>query len=88
MIIKARKRFITQLHKIKNLDLLNEVEFVVDYAAKSNVPENIPGFKWLTGYNSVGRIRVEKYRIGIRIDGQTLILICLMHKEEFYSNFP
>ena len=88
MIIKARKRFLSHLGKIKNVDLLNETEFIIDEAIKNNKPENIPGFKWLVGYTNLGRIRIENYRIGVRVDGNTLICICMMHKEEFYSFFP
>lgn len=88
MIVKARKRFLNDLSKIKSVELLEEVNHLLETINKSSSPEKIPNFKWLTGYSGKGRIRIGDYRLGVEVTGNTMIIKCFLHREIIYGQFP
>jgi mRNA-degrading endonuclease RelE of RelBE toxin-antitoxin system len=50
--------------------------------------EQIPNLKKLRGDDQAYRIRVGDYRIGIFIDGETIILARVKHRRDIYRHFP
>ena len=88
MIVKSRKKFFSDLGKIKSLDLIDHVEYIYLLAAGCRHAEDIPGFKWLTGYSSYGRIKIADYRIGVHIAGNAITFICFIHRSVIYEKFP
>lgn len=88
MKVGATKKFFSDLNRIKSLQLIDDTEFIYDYSAKCNSAEDIPGFKWMTGYPSYGRISIGEYRIGVKISGRTIIFRCILHRSVIYKQFP
>lgn len=88
MIVKVRKRFLTDLNKIKSIELLDDIVFLLDEAKAAEKPENIPGFKWLTGYKITGRIELSPYRIGVKVQNETIIFWTILHRSVVYKQFP
>jgi len=88
MTVKADKRFFRDLSRVKTLELLDAAEFIFDLAHTTSDIERIPGFKWLTGAEGYARISVGAYRIGLRVDGQTVIFKCFLHRSVVYKDFP
>lgn len=88
MTVKASKRFFSDLSKIKSLETLDAAEFIFDLASTCEGPEDIPGFKWLTGYPKHGRISIGAYRIGVEMDTDTIIFRCVIHRSVVYRHFP
>lgn len=88
MIVGASKQFFRDLAKIKSLELLDDAEFIYDLAHRCTQPEEIPGFKWMTGYPTYGRISILDYRIGIKFSGNNFTFICILHRSIIYKHFP
>jgi len=45
-------------------------------------------FSKLEGYEHYYRIRVSDYRIGIKIEGDILVFMRVLHRKEIYRYFP
>ena len=88
MKVKVKKRFIKNLESLGRRELVDESEFALKSAEEASKPEDIPAFKWLTGYSNYSRIRIDDYRIGVRIDGDSITIICLLHRSVVYKEFP
>lgn len=88
MIVKTRKRFISDLAKIKSIELLEEAEYLIEQAEKCSKPDEIPGFKWMTGYANCARIKAGNYRMGVEITGNTIIFKCFLYRAYVYEQFP
>ena len=88
MIVKSRKRFLTDLSKIKSYSILEEVEQIINVCSTCNSATEIPGYKTMTGYPGCARIAFGDYRIGIKLSGKTIIFMCLLHRSIVYKQFP
>ncbi len=88
MKVGASKQFFSNLAELKSKDILDETEFVFDLAHQCQFAEDISGFKWLTGYPSYGRIALGKYRIGVKVSGNKIDFLCILHRSEIYERFP
>ena len=47
MIVKSSESFFKDLSKIRNIDVFDDIENILDLAHECSVPESIPGFKSL-----------------------------------------
>ena len=88
MKIALRKQFINNLQAIRSHELADDIEFLVNTVESSNNISLIPGIKKLKGYEDYYRIRLDDYRIGIKLSGDTVILVCIYHRAIIYQNFP
>lgn len=50
--------------------------------------ETIPNCIKLVGHEFFYRIRVGDYRIGFRLDGETVIFMRVVHRKDIYRFFP
>jgi len=83
-----RKRFISDMKGIKNKSLADDIQFIIDSIHKANSISGISGVKKLAGHKDYYRVRIEDYRIGIKVSGNTAIFICLLHRSDIYKQFP
>jgi len=88
MTPQITKRFRTDLARLKSPDTVDTVEFLFNHVKTCNRPEEIPGFKWLTGFPGLGRISVGNYRIGLEVSGEAVKFCCVLHRSVIYSRFP
>jgi mRNA-degrading endonuclease RelE of RelBE toxin-antitoxin system len=88
MIVKFRKAFFTDLKKIKDVRIVEEIEFIVDKAHNCSDPVDIPGLKFLRQYPEMARIEVAPYRIGVEILENTVIFKRVLLRSYFYLQFP
>ena len=88
MIVKYRKAFFSDVGKIKNLKIIEEIEFITEAANHCSIPEEIPGFKTLRQYPGMARIEIAPYRIGLEVIGDTIIFKRVIPRSYFYLQFP
>ena len=88
MKVAASKQFFNNLGELKSKDLLVDAEFVFDLAHKCQSAEEIPGFKWLKGYPNYARITLDNYRIGVKVMGNKIDFLCVLHRSVVYEQFP
>lgn len=89
MNIEYSSRFIKDLKSLKGTPSFDKIKTLVfEFAATIGSPDELPHFSKLEGYDQYYRVRVGDYRIGIKIEDDTLIFMCVLHRKEIYRYFP
>jgi len=83
-----RESFLKDLRNIKNAKLLAKVGQAIENAEESNAPYQIRNFKKLKGSDSYFRIKIGEYRIGLKMEQDTLIFVRFLSRKEIYRFFP
>ncbi len=89
MNVEYRKLFLKDLRKLKNQAIYQQIyELVFITLPEAKTLQDIPNVKALSGTINRYRIRVGDYRIGIELGDNTLEVMRLLHRREFYRYFP
>lgn len=76
------------MRKIKERALAVRVKEAIESIEQAATLQEIASLKALKNSTSYYRIRVGDYRIGLRLDGETIILVRFLHRKEVYRYFP
>lgn len=88
MKVEFKKSFLKELQKLKDKSLKNAIaDCIVQAETASNLTQ-IKNLKKLAGYDVHYRIRVGNYRIGIKIDNDTIFFVVFDHRKDIYKGFP
>lgn len=88
MIVKTDKSFDKDLNKIVDKVLLNKVADIMEKMLETDSINNLSDIKKLVGYNGYYRIRIGDYRVGFRLQKETIILERCLHRKDIYNYFP
>ncbi len=88
MIVKYRKSFFNDVQRIVKLKHVNDIEFITELAKDTATPDGIPGFKWLRQYPNMARIETAPFRIGVEVNGNSIIFKRVLPRSVFYLQFP
>lgn len=74
---------------MKGSDAYNRIHNVAfhDLPAIASL-QDIPNVKAMHGYENRYRIRVGDYRIGVEVTENSIEVIRVLHRKEFYRYFP
>jgi mRNA interferase RelE/StbE len=86
--IEFRKTFEKDLRKINDRSLLAKVKSVIIAVEAANSLDDIANLKKLKGDEGYFRIRIGDYRLGLFLDGETILFVRIIHRREFYRYFP
>ena len=88
MKVEYRKRFLKELARIpadhrKEIEdfVFKELPALQTVAASGNIER-------LKGYPGFYKIRFGEYRVGLRTEGDTIILERVLHRKDIYRYFP
>lgn len=88
MNILYQKRFLKQLAQIP-LDTRVKIEkFAFEDLPMANSIAEIGKIEKMRGYHDFYKARFGSYRVGIKIEGDNLILKIVMDRKEIYKFFP
>ncbi len=88
MKIDYRKGFLKELSKIP-LGVRSKVEdFVFEELPKANSIFGIGIVEQMKGYRSYYKVRFGSYRIGLKMENDTVILERALHRKDIYRYFP
>jgi len=84
-----RKLFLKDLKKLKKQPVYKKV-FNLAFTVLPEVKtlRDIAGVKSMKGHSKRYCIRIGKYRVGIEIHNNTVELMRVLHRREFYRYFP
>ena len=89
MDLKFENSFKRDLKKIKDKNVLEEVKKMIKNLEELNEVRNFKGnLKKLRSGKNFWRIRIGDYRIGLEIEGNTLIFVRILLRKEIYKYFP
>lgn len=88
MNVEYRKRFLKELARIPPAQR-REIEVYVfeDLLALKSISES-GKIERMKGYPGYYKIRFGDYRVGIRMEGEKVILERLLHRKDIYRYFP
>lgn len=88
MIVKIDKSFAKDLVQIKDQRLYNRIGDCIEQIQKADSLSQIGSLRKITLKSHYYRIRLGDFRLGIKVDGTTVIFIRALHRKEIYRYFP
>ena len=88
MKVEIRNSFKRDLSKIKDKFLLIKVKNTITQIKNSDNLSQIENKKKIVSEKGYYRIRVNDYRIGIKVEMDTSIFLRFLHRKDFYTYFP
>ena len=88
MKIEYRKKFLKELSKIPKEERSKIESFVFDELSEAKSIFVLGRIEHMKGYPSYFKVRFGKYRIGIKIERDRVILERALHRKDIYRYFP
>jgi mRNA interferase RelE/StbE len=88
VIVTFRKSFEKDLGKLRDADLFQKIQAVIEAAEVSVNLGDINNLKKLKADGDYYRIRVGDYRIGLVLDETGIVFVRVLHRKEMYRYFP
>jgi mRNA interferase RelE/StbE len=88
MIVKIDKSFAKDLAQIKDRHLCIRIGDCIEQVQKADSLSQISSLKKITLKSHYYRIRLGDFRLGIKVDGTTVIFIRALNRKEIYRYFP
>ena len=88
MKIEFKKSFLSDIKKLKSKSLKDSVTDCIKQVESSVNLTQIKNLKKLTGYDKYYRIRMGDYRIGVKIENDTVYFVVFEHRKNIYRGFP
>ena len=88
MKVEYRKKFLKELSKIPSR-IRRKIEIIVHNEVPSSKSIFETGrIEKIKGYPSYYKIRYNDYRIGIKVENDTVIFERVLHRKDIYRYFP
>ena len=84
MEISYHNQFNRDLRRLRNPSLATQVEQVIEELKAASTIRDVRGVSRMTNAGEHYRIRIREYRLGITMDGETVVL----PRGEIYRYFP
>jgi len=88
MKIEYTGTFLHQVKKIRDRSVKDMIDSAVLSVKKAAGTRNIPGLIKMEGYKIHYRIRIGRYRIGVKIEGNLVTFEKFGLRKDFYKTFP
>ncbi len=88
MQVEFKESFAKDLIKINSVTL-NKIKYVIEQIELADSLNSIAHVKKLkSSAQNYYRIRIGDYRIGLKLENDTVIIIRFLHRKEMYRYFP
>lgn len=88
MKVGFRDSFAKDLRGVKAKGLLDRVREVIEYVEKADSLAELPNLKKLKGGGNYFRVRVGDYRVGVALEGDTVVFVRFLDRKDIYKHFP
>jgi mRNA interferase RelE/StbE len=88
MTLEFKAGFARDLKRVKDQRILRQVLQVIQETEAAQSLQEIPNLKRLQVEGHRYRIRLGDYRIGLVIEGETVIFVRFLHRRDIYRYFP
>ena len=83
-----RKRFLKELSKLSS-DYRQTIEnFIFNELPEADTISETGKLERLKGYPGYYKVRFGPYRLGLKLEGDTIILERVLHRRDIYKFFP
>jgi mRNA interferase RelE/StbE len=83
-----KKSFLKDLQKLTNQKLKSNILQTILQVEEAGSIAEIRSLKKLAGFEAYYRIRVNDYRIGLKIENDTVFFVVFEHRKDIYKTFP
>jgi len=88
MKVVFKTSFVKDVRKIKNRSLAARIRSTIESIEQASTLQEIANLKPLKGATGYYRVRLGDYRIGLRIEDETITVIRFLHRKDVYRYFP
>ena len=88
MSVEFRKSFEKDLSKIRDVELLQRIQGVIEEIESIDSLKKLSNVKKLKAEGDYYRIRVGDYRIGLFVSEDVVTFVRVLHRKEVYRYFP
>jgi mRNA interferase RelE/StbE len=86
--VEFRDSFAKDLKGVKEKGLSGRIREVIEAVEKADSLAELPNLKKLKGGGNYFRVRVGDYRVGVALDGKTVIFVRFLNRKDIYKHFP
>jgi mRNA interferase RelE/StbE len=87
--VQYSERFLKDLKKLKKTNFYDKIyDLCFDELPECDDINSIKNLKKIEGYSDYFRIKSGVYRIGLKIEGENIMLMRVLHRKDIYKYFP
>jgi mRNA interferase RelE/StbE len=86
--VAFRESFLRDVRAVKEKSVLRRVREVIEHIENVSTPAEIPNLKKLKGQGTYFRIRIGDYRVGVKVEADTVTFVRLLNRKDVYKYFP
>ncbi len=88
MNVEFKSSFVKDLKKIKEKQLQGHIRELIEKVESSTNITELDNTKKLSGSDVYYRIRLGDYRVGLKIENNTVYFVRFLHRKDIYRYFP
>ena len=88
MNVEFKSSFVKDLKEIKEKQLQGQIRELIEKVESSANITELDHTKKLSGSDVYYRIRLGDYRVGLKIENNTVYFIRFLHRKDIYRYFP
>ena len=88
MKVEFKASFARDLKKVRDKRLKERVREIIEQVEQVDNLQDMTNIKKLQGELDYYRIRVGDYRLGLSIEGDTVVFVRFLHRKDVYRYFP
>lgn len=88
MKVEFKRSFVKDLERVRDKGLKERVRQAIEWIEEAKTFQEIGNVKRLRGGEGYYRIRVGDYRLGLMMEGDTVIFVRFLHRKDVYRYFP
>jgi mRNA interferase RelE/StbE len=86
--VEFRDSFAKDLRGVRAKGLPGRVREVIEAVEKADSLAELPHLKKLRGGGNYFRVRVGDYRVGVSLEGDTVVFVRFLNRKDIYKHFP
>ena len=88
MEVRFRTSFTRDIARIRDANMHRRIQRVIAGLDAAPTILGLPGVAAVRGHAGYYRIRIGAYRLGIAVEGETVVLVRFLHRRDVYRSFP
>ena len=88
MEVRFDSSFYRDFRRIRDPGLRRRVERAIENVEAAATLSEIPGLRRMRADGGFYRMRLGQYRVGVKIEGETVTFLRFGHRREVYRSFP
>ena len=88
MKVRFKRSFVQDLERVKDKELKERVRETIARVEGAQTLQEIGSVRKLRGGERYYRVRIGDYRLGLILEGHTVVFVRFLHRKDVYRYFP